>query len=343
MRTLRLLGPALAGLLFAEGAEAADPFLRSCRTEDPALQRTAQLLAERKASGVASPLADELGLLARGEGSRNPSPRALVLTGDDLEGDDALARTKSFLQGAGLDLACGRARIAGHTAVVAAPILFDFEDAKDAVRVGSWVTVKGTLRVTAAEAKLVVLGPRGLPQRVPTSLKDGRVLGRFRADREGRFVAQILADVDGGPKPVAEIVVVAGEPGPLVDDAGPKDEGDAAKLLAFVREREGLPALSRDADLDRLARAHAKAMAKARKVAHDVGDGDPAERVARELDVSLVGENVARGRDEATAHRLFWNSPSHRANLLGDRFTRFGLARERGEDGQVYVAELFAR
>ncbi len=345
VRALLCFGVTLSAVLSAAQAHAEDdPWLRRCSVVDPALTRAAHVVAERRAAGAPIPHADELGLLARDEGSRHPAPHALVLSGGELDGDEALARIERFLGTVQGERACGIARdVPGERVVLAARRLLELEGVPASVRVGSWITVKGTLLVDATHAKVVVLGPRGLPVSVPTSLHDGRVLARFRADRPGRFVAQVLAELEGGPKPVGELVVAAGTGTASVDDAGPKDEPDAARLLAFVRAREGLTELRRDEALDRLAAAHAEAMAKARRIAHDVGDGDPAERVARSLEVSLVGENVAVARDEATAHRLFWNSPSHRGNLLGERFDRFGLGRARGADGQVYVALLFVR
>ena len=65
--------------------------------------------------------------------------------------------------------------------------------------------------------------------------------------------------------------------------------------------------------------------------------------VAAELEVDLVGENVARASTVAAAHRALWSSPSHRENLLSDRFSALGVGVARGAGGSLFVAELFAR
>jgi uncharacterized protein YkwD len=115
-------------------------------------------------------------------------------------------------------------------------------------------------------------------------------------------------------------------------------------MLATARAAEGLPPLAHDASLDVAARAHARRMAAARELGHDVGDGDPAARIADAGGgMREVAENVARASTVALAHRSLWGSPSHRANLLRADMRRVGVGVARDDRGEVWAVEELAR
>jgi uncharacterized protein YkwD len=82
-------------------------------------------------------------------------------------------------------------------------------------------------------------------------------------------------------------------------------------------------------------------MRRSGRTAHDVGDGSPVERVARVIAARRVGENVARARTLQRAHRVLWDSPSHRGNVLDAGFDALGIGVVRTDDGDVVVCELF--
>ncbi|MET0595062.1 MAG: CAP domain-containing protein, partial [Polyangiaceae bacterium] len=104
-----------------------------------------------------------------------------------------------------------------------------------------------------------------------------------------------------------------------------------------------LPGLVRDMALDRVAQKHAERMMRAKQIGHDVGDGDPKERLERAgIALSHVGENVAHAANVVLAHRALWSSPSHRDNLLQPRFDRVGVGVTADSDGSVWVTQLFA-
>lgn len=331
-------------------AEPLDELRARCGERDAALERVADELATKKLAGAAVTSADELAALGRRERVTLPSLRAAVRAGALGEVDaSSLAAFAGTIKG---PRACGVASVstgARHAiAVVSAPRLASLTETKARARAGEWIEVDARLLVGAASARVVVLGPRGAPRGVPTSFGDGRVRARFSADRPGTFLAQVVAELDDGPRPVAELVVRVGaddEPDAGAPGDGPPGADDAEDLATRVdaaRAAEGLRRLTRDRALDRLASLHAERMAKIGRAAHDVGGGDPDARVAAELDVDLVGENVARASSVAAAHRALWASPSHRENLLSPRFTRLGVGVARGTDGSLFVAELFA-
>ncbi len=331
-------------------------FAAACQRGDAALARVAARVAERELAGA--PLdADELRFALRSEGSPYVWPHAWTLSGPDAT-RGAEARLPSWLATIheGGERRCALVRVRGErelVAVVAVSALADLDPLPTAVRVGTWVSVTARLLVAGSDAEVLVLGPRGAPHTVPASLDGGVVRARFSADRAGPWLVQLLARVDGGPRPLAEAMLFAGEeppthfsqtpaPGEVAAPGGLPDE----QLLGMVnaaRESEDLAAVVRLPALDALARAHATAMRDRQNLSHDVGDGSPADRAERAgLVARAVGENVAHAPDAARAHRMLWASPSHRANLLEPSFDAIGIGAARDDDETLWVCELFA-
>jgi len=223
------------------------------------------------------------------------------------------------------------------------------------VHPGSWVTFKATLLVPGTAATLVILGPRGLPRTVPTSFDQSsrKVVARFSADSSGLWVGQLLATVQGGPRPVLEFVVFSGQdpnpellhgPAPGELDSAHDDSYAVFQMLNAARVSEGLIPLQRDSRLDLLARQHSLAMIKAGAISHDAGDDSPELRVsAAGLQLYEVGENVAHAQSARSAQRALWYSPSHRGNLLHSRYNSVGVAAVRDDKNGVWVTELFSR
>ena len=162
-----------------------------------------------------------------------------------------------------------------------------------------------------------------------------------------------MADVAGGTRPVLEAIVFSGveptlanavvtAPGEGAVDPGLADPENLRRMVNAARASEGLPPLAPDASLDQVAGDHARQMARAGRLAHDVGDGDPLDRLrAAGIDTRDAGENAAYGASLALAHRATWASPSHRANLLGARFAKIGLGVARDADGGYWIVETF--
>jgi uncharacterized protein YkwD len=297
----------------------------------------------------------------RAAGEPHPWPHAWVVTvppGGDRGLGTQLSAWRASFGGAGVRR-CGLARAIrrdGVTLIVAIAVdaLADLAPLPMRARTGEWLTLKARMLVPASGARVLVLGPSGRPRAVPASFDGTRIEARFAPDRPGAFVVQVVADVAQGPRPVLEARVYADVEPPSDRDTSPasgeeaaegaKDAADAlARMVDAARAESALPPLARDRDLDALALAHARAMLRARSVGHDVGDGDPAARVrAAGLELRAAGENVAHAATVRDAHRVLWQSPSHRANVLGD-FDRIGVAALTDDAGTVWVCELFGK
>jgi uncharacterized protein YkwD len=313
-----------------------------------------------RAVTISEPLeSEELAFLLRVEGAPYMWPQAWTLSGVRDEGSalaalDTLSKPRITSR-----RRCGVARAKAEdgtetfAAVFIDDVVADLAPIPTRVHAGRWVRVDATIRIPSFFAKVLVLGPKGAPRLLPTTLHGDHVVSTVALDQPGRWVIQVMATLEGGPLPVAEAVVFADEDPPRAFDSAPAPgewEGEGAdgasaleRMLDSARASEGLAPLARSGALDAVARAHATRMKEQGRLAHDVGDGDPVTRLrAAGIDVQSPGENVAHATDVRHAHRALWASPSHRSNLLDPRFTAVGIGTEQDADGRVWVCELFA-
>lgn len=112
-------------------------------------------------------------------------------------------------------------------------------------------------------------------------------------------------------------------------------------LYAMVNVRRGangLGALARDANLERIAQGWAVEMARTYVFQHNTN-------VARDLTQPWFsyGENIAWGYvDEAGVHQAWLDSDPHRRNIENVNFTHLGVGRAVAGDGRIYWVEVFA-
>jgi uncharacterized protein YkwD len=332
-----------------------------CGEPDAALARVAARLARRQSRGDPAPEGLELSFLLRAEGEPHVWPHAWTLSGETLDPSDEAARLHRYLDSlpeAGVRR-CGVARsksTAGDetVAVVVVSALADLAPVATRARAGQWLRFDARMLVPATSAKLIVLGPDGSPRNVPTTLHEDQVEATFAVERAGPFAVQLLANTDRGPRPVLEASVFVDVAPPTrwvswpapgeSESVGTRNERDALRAMVnAARATEELPALAASDTLDRSAGEQARAMLEAHVLAHDAGEGGPAERLRR-LGVSITsaGENVAHEMSLARAHRALWWSPSHRGNLLDPRFHELGVGVARDPDGSLWICELFA-
>jgi uncharacterized protein YkwD len=334
---------------------------RHCGTAEGGLHTVAEQLVQRRVLGLPYLDLDGLTFAQRTAGEPHVWPRAWIVSGRALDPDATLRKLDAW-RASFRDIGHRRCGVAtGYApdgsevvAAIALDALADLAPLPIRVRSGTWQTVDALLLVPASGVEVVVLGPTGDPHSVPASFDGGRVRARFATDRAGAFTVQVVADVANGPRPVLEArIFVDTEPPNTTPNlaapgeeagSGVSDPADAlAAMVGAMRASERLPRLVSDPRLDAVARAHALRMKQARTVGHDVGDGDPTERLdSAGLHAREIGENVAHAQSVVLAHRALYASVSHRENLLRAAFTRIGVAVLGDPDGSVWVAEVFS-
>jgi uncharacterized protein YkwD len=116
-------------------------------------------------------------------------------------------------------------------------------------------------------------------------------------------------------------------------------EGKFVEMINSSRAGAGLPALRTRSDLSSYADGHtAKMMAKG-----TIFHSSTAQMRNMTTGWSLLGENVGMGPDDVEIlHQAFMDSPSHRANVLGD-FAFVGVGAAVADDGILYVTVEFMR
>jgi uncharacterized protein YkwD len=111
------------------------------------------------------------------------------------------------------------------------------------------------------------------------------------------------------------------QPGAQLDDAA------AASMISGYRANNGLPAVTLDPELTRLAQAQAEVMAKRDKLDHAAGKPFVTRLRASGYDAKTAAENIGAGYHTLAEAFSGWrDSPSHRENMLLKGATRMGIA-----------------
>jgi uncharacterized protein YkwD len=309
----------------------------------------AQVVARRQAAGAPALEMSELVVLLRAQGSPHVWPRVWSLEAPELSASDIEEKWRAWLvlRPDGAATRCGVARIRANedreiVVGVTAEVLADLSPLPLQARLGQWLRLDARLVRPAQGGRVVLLGPRGMPRDALSRFSSEGLHAVFSLDQPGLWQIQMLLNLETGPRPALEawiFVDQAPDPGAALQPApgellaGARTTSDVTALrhalfemVNAARRSEQLPPVRRDARLDALAQAHAEAMWRSGQTAHQAGQGSPLERVlGAGLRARRVGENVARARNLARAHRALWDSPSHRANLLDPGFHALGL------------------
>ena len=123
-----------------------------------------------------------------------------------------------------------------------------------------------------------------------------------------------------------------------------ESERELFDLLNDERAANDLPELKWDDALFRAARKHAVLMLDLNIMEHQL-PGEPGleERItAAGARFTFIAENIAIGKDSATIHKGWMNSPGHRANILNPRITAVGIAVVNGPAG-LFAVQDFSR
>lgn len=131
----------------------------------------------------------------------------------------------------------------------------------------------------------------------------------------------------------------ATSPAPAPAPAPTNDAAAASQLVSLVnrfRADNGLPALSPASDAMAKAQQHARDMAAQGRIYHSssLSSGISPGWTA-------LGENVGTGGSASQVESMFQASSMHRANLLNESFNQIGVGAAIGNDGALYVTEVF--
>lgn len=340
--------------------------LPGCSAYEAPLARAAAVVARARAARQQTIEVSDVVVMLRAFGSPHVWPRVWTLETDALTPELLQERWSSWLSPVARtgERRCGVARALGPAGreVIAAILVdsaADLAPLPTRVRAGQWLRLEARLLAPASAGRVVLLGPWGAPRTVPSRLSSDTLRSSFNLDRPGLWRVQVLLAGAFGPRPALEAWVFVDRDPDLsaafqrapgeASVAGSGPGASAAELsaalfamVATARRSEGLVVLRREARLDELAQAHAEAMWRAERTAHDTGQGPPLERVSRAGVPALrVGENVAHSSSLSRAHRALWDSPSHRGNLVDPGFDAVGIGVFAAGENELWVCELF--
>ena len=105
------------------------------------------------------------------------------------------------------------------------------------------------------------------------------------------------------------------------------DAAAAASMISGYRSNNGLPAVTLDPELMRLAQAQADLMAKRDRLDHSLGKPFTVRIKQSGYDAKEAAENISAGYHTLAEAFSGWrDSPPHRANMLLGGATRMGIA-----------------
>jgi uncharacterized protein YkwD len=156
------------------------------------------------------------------------------------------------------------------------------------------------------------------------------------------------AAIDQKKKKAEDEVDVEDQREDPVSDEGSREEvivdatrkfTDTYAMVNRERKKQALSELRRSTYLDSLATSHAIVMAELLTLGHSV---DSLAALQDQLHSDDVGENIQRGTDERAMHKLAMEAgTSSRYNILRPTYKQYGMGTAVGEDGMVYMVQLF--
>jgi len=123
-------------------------------------------------------------------------------------------------------------------------------------------------------------------------------------------------------------------------------EDEVIRLVNAERTSRGLPALTKNWQLSRVARYKSQDMILKGYFSHNSPTyGSPFDMMESfGLKFSSAAENIAYGqRTPAEVVKAWMNSPGHRANILSNSYTQTGVGAAKKADGTLYWTQMFMR
>jgi uncharacterized protein YkwD len=160
-------------------------------------------------------------------------------------------------------------------------------------------------------------------------------------------VARLISasPISSTPKRITPAIPTSASP--TLDKAS-EIERRAFEQTNILRVKNGLPPLTWDGDVCRMARTHSENMSQRGYFSHVTPEGLRLRDRARSagiLQFTVVGENIAynQGYEDpgAFAVERWMQSPKHRANILSPEFRAMAIGSYVAADGSVFLTQTF--
>ena len=222
-------------------------------------------------------------------------------------------------------------------------------------RPGDACRLRGEISARYDHARVYLTRPDGKVDETPLA---GRAIDLpVTVAGPGVYRVEVMSDGATGPVVLANVPIYVGVDEPPFTPAEPPDSARTtvpaeaeARMLALlneVRRDAKLPPLAVDPELRGVASGHTGDMIAGRFFGHaSPTTGMVENRLKRAgVVVSMCGENVAEADSAEDAHRVLMDSPAHRANMLGAKFTHVGIGvgSRPGDAGDLLATLVFAR
>ncbi|WP_026882700.1 CAP domain-containing protein [Clostridium akagii] len=123
-------------------------------------------------------------------------------------------------------------------------------------------------------------------------------------------------------------------------------ENEVIRLVNIQRVNNGLPKLTANWQLSRIARYKSQDMINKNYFSHiSPTYGSPFNMMETfGLKFSAAGENIAMGQQTPSSVVTAWmNSPGHRANILNPSYTQIGVGLAKNKSGTCYWTQMFIK
>lgn len=123
-------------------------------------------------------------------------------------------------------------------------------------------------------------------------------------------------------------------------------ENEVVRLVNQERAKNGLPALTINWELARVARHKSQDMVNKRYFSHQSPTyGSPFTMMESfGIRYSAAGENIAKGqRTPAEVMNAWMNSPGHRSNILSPSYNQIGVGLAKDKNGVCYWTQMFIK
>jgi uncharacterized protein YkwD len=245
---------------------------------------------------------------------------------------------------------------ANAAAVVFGDVSVSLDPVPRHLAVGGSLQLRGELAARFQFGHVYVTHPDGTVREVPLSRR--RIDLAITLAERGAYRVEIMGDGVTGPSIVMNVpIYVAMEmddrdflaPSAVPTDSlsVPQFESRMLELLNRARSSAGLRPLIADPQLRAVAVAHSQDMERA----HFFGHVSPTTKTVVErlehagVQVSTAGENLSQASTPEESHQGLMDSPGHRANMLGPKFTHVGIGvvRAAGTPPRFLATLVFVR